>query len=127
STDGGFHWENPVALFYTEDSRLAPDKPSVTADPLDPHFVYAIWNNSANGNRGATILSRTTDAGVSWEPARVIYDPSTADSSTLGHIIRVLPDRTLVDVFSESKFSDDGTHKGAVLSFIRSTDTGLTW
>lgn len=32
-----------------------------------------------------------------------------------------------MDVFSEFKFADDGTHKGALLSAIRPTDKGQSW
>jgi hypothetical protein len=57
----------------------------------------------------------------------VIYDPGVADSATTGNIINVLPNGTLVDVFTEFKSPDGGTHKGALLSVIRSTDKGVNW
>lgn len=127
STDGGLHWEQPIRLWDTTDKHAIPDKSSLTADPTDARFVYAIWDNCDNGNRGQAIFTRTTDGGRTWEPARTIYNPGTANAATLGHIINVLPNGMLVDVFTEFKFADDGTHKGALLSVIRSTDKGQSW
>src|SRR5207245_1125076 len=114
-------------LFATTDKRFAPDKPSITADPNDARYAYAIWVNCDNGNRGGTLFCRTADGGVTWEPARLIYDPHTAANGTGGPIIHVLPNGTLVATFTEFKFADDGTHHGAVLSVIRSRDKGLNW
>ena len=127
SSDGGLHWSAPVFLLDTTDLRFSPDQSSITADPVDARFVYAIWDNNANGNRGQAWLSRTTDGGRTWEPPRVIYDASVADRATTGHQILVLPNGSLVDLFNEFKYSNAGTHEEAALSVIRSTDRGLTW
>ena len=127
SFDGGLHWNNPSLLWDTTDKRMQPDFTRITADRTDARYVYATWDNCANGNRGPGILARTTDGGRTWEPARIIYDPGTADNGTLGHVINVLPSGALVDVFTEFKFSDDGTHKGALLSVIHSFDKGQSW
>ena len=128
SSDGGLHWSAPIFL---ADVAAGPhdqaDKPSLTADPTDARLVYAVWNRDDSGNRGQALFTRTTNGGQTWEPVRVIYDPGAANNGTLGHIINVLPGGTLVDVFTEFKFSDDGTHKGALLSVIRSTDQGQSW
>jgi len=127
SIDGGLHWSPSMILYASTGFSVSGDKPSITADPADSRFVYAIWCNSVNGNKGQTVFSRTTDGGVTWEGSRVIYDPGVADSAPSGNIINVLPDGTLVAVFSEFKQADGGTHKGALLSAIRSTDEGLSW
>jgi hypothetical protein len=127
STDGGLHWSPATILYPSIGFSQSGDKPSITADPADARFIYAIWCNSANGNKGQTIFSRTTDGGVTWEASRVIYDPGVADSATSGNIVNVLPDGTLVDVFTEFKQNDGGLHKGALLSVIRSTDKGVSW
>jgi hypothetical protein len=127
STDGGLHWSSPVTLFEGTDKQSTTDKPTITADPGDARFVYAIWSVLANGNRGQAMLSRTTDGGQTWEAARVIYDPGTSDSATLGHQIVVLPNGTLVDVFNEYRSSNAGSHQDGLLSVIRSADKGLTW
>lgn len=127
SLDGGSRWSAPLILWDTTDKRYYPDYPRITADPTDARLVYAIWNNDANGNRGAGILARTTDGGQTWESPRVIYDAGTTDGGTLGHIINVLPDGTLVDTFSEFKYPLGGLKKDALISVIRSTDKGGTW
>jgi hypothetical protein len=127
SVDGGLHWASPIILWDTTDKRFYPDYTHLTADPFDARYVYANWDNCDSGNRGPGLLARTTDGGRTWEPARVIYDPGTANNGTLGHTINVLPGGALVDVFTEFKFSDDGIHKGALLSVIRSPDKGVSW
>ena len=88
STDGGDTWSEPVTLVRDiGDADVAPyffnDKESITADPGDSNYVYAIWDrlrkpgNSANLSaensfafRGDTMFARTTDGGPTWEPAR---------------------------------------------------------
>src|SRR5881392_811062 len=49
STDGSDHWSDPVTLVRdTGDADVAPfyfnDKESVTADPFDSNYVYAVWD-----------------------------------------------------------------------------------
>jgi hypothetical protein len=127
SSDGGLHWAAPTILWDTTDKRLSPDYTRITADPTDSRYVYATWDIDDSGNRGKGVLARTTDGGRTWEPGRVFYDPGSANGATLGHTINVLPGGMLVDIFAEFKYSDDGTHKGALLSAIRSTDKGQTW
>ena len=97
------------------DADVAPyffnDKESITADPFDSNYVYAIWDRlrkpgksetpSAENSfafRGDTLFARTTDGGTTWEPARTIYASSSL-TGTIGNVIAVLPDGTLVDVF----------------------------
>jgi hypothetical protein len=70
-------------------------------------------------------FSRTTNGGASWEPPQVLYNPGT-QAGTIGNIINVLPDRTLVDgfiVFANHK----RTIRGTYVADVRSTDLGATW
>jgi hypothetical protein len=147
STDGGTSWSDPVIL----DSEPAPyfgqswqhnhfhDKNSITADPNDPDYVYAVWDN-ASLQKSPTMFARSTDGGQTWEPARVIYNAATdlqkSLGGTIGNILRVLPDGTLVDVMC--RYSPKKNGRVAYLSFdnsdtnydiavIRSTDHGQTW
>jgi hypothetical protein len=91
SQDGGLTWENPTTLKRDENPNVLNDKNSMTADPHDPDFAYAIWDrlvsppgegappiafDNALGFKGPTWFSRTTDGGESWEPARKIFDPA---------------------------------------------------
>jgi len=98
------------------------DKESITADPTDARYVYAVWDR-LTGNNGPAWFARTIDGGASWEPARVVYDPG-ADSQTINNQIVVLPDRTLVLFFTQI------TNVGAPdirLRILRSMDQGATW
>jgi hypothetical protein len=73
-------------------------------------------------------FSRTTNGGASWEPPSVAFNPGT-QAGTIGSIINVLPDRTLVDglvVFSIHKQSSRQL-RGASVAVIRSTDQGVSW
>jgi hypothetical protein len=106
STDGGNTWSEPITL-ARDPSNVAPflfnDKESITADPNDSRFVYAVWDrlrfpsDRANFNaqhafsfRGDAIFSRSTNGGASWEPARAIFAPQSL-KSTIGHQIVVRP------------------------------------
>jgi hypothetical protein len=143
SSDGGLTWGAPVKLAEDLNPRFLNDKNTITADPADWHFVYAVWdrlqarvgavirpeNVFGLGFKGPTIFSRTTDSGASWEPARVIYEPG-ANSQTIGNQIVVLPDGTLVNAFDEIlgfRNSDGGAQFDLNFSLIRSTDKGATW
>lgn len=143
STDGGDQWSDPVTLVRNiGDADVAPyffnDKESITADPFDSNYVYAVWdrlrkpgksdNVSAENSkafRGDTMFSRTTDGGKTWEPARVIHSTSKLDG-TIGNQIAVLPDGTLVDIFDHLQGS--GTNvPGFDIMVQRSSDHGATW
>jgi hypothetical protein len=130
SDDGGRAWGAPVTLIEDTDPDVFNDKCAITADPLDPTRVYAVWDRITGLleptmpiGTGPTLFARFT--GTEWEPARAIYDPGL-DAQTLGNVIVVLPDGTLVDVFNQIEgFSgDDATRR---IGLIRSTDQGLTW
>ena len=130
SVDGGMAWSDPVVLLADDDPDVFNDKESITADPADPGRVYAVWDRVTGQTHptqpigtGPTWFARTTD-GV-WAQARPIYDPGV-DAQTIGNVIAVLPDGTLVDVFdlitNASSVAATNT-----LAVIRSTDHGLTW
>src|SRR5437763_10354038 len=138
STDGGESWGAPIAV--ARDNTGGLDKQSITADPFDSNYVYEAWDRfvsppgfppSDQGRINAAAyvqqayFSRTTNGGASWEPPRVLYNPGT-QAGTIGSIINVLPDRTLVDGFivfanHKSKIS------GASVAIVRSSDLGVTW
>ncbi|MEI8326757.1 MAG: sialidase family protein [Betaproteobacteria bacterium] len=123
STDGGVTWSAPATLIL-DGPAFFNDKNSLTADPIDANFVYAVWDRlNQSGGGGPTYLARSVDAGISWEPARAIYTPA-GGGQTIGNRIMVLPDGTLVDVFTQIDT------RGAVnthLDVIRSVDKGATW
>jgi len=127
SSDGGLHWSAPVFLADSQSTKFAVDKPSITADPRDSRFVYAVFQQDNGGNRCRTLFSCTTDGGATWEQPRVIYDPGTQNREINANQILVLPDGTLVNAFNENKFSSAGARQDGLFSAMRSTDRGLTW
>ncbi|HME08336.1 MAG TPA: sialidase family protein [Bryobacteraceae bacterium] len=135
SGDQGFSWSQPVTLLADTAAGIEDDKESITADPTDAHYAYAVWDrltglgsaNSANF-RGPVWFARTSDGGASWEPARIIYDPGS-NAQTIANQIVVLPDGTLVDGFELIRNAGAPLLRDNLIypAVIRSTDHGATW
>ncbi len=138
SSDGGDTWSEPITLIVDTSPFNFNDKESITADPTDSNFVYAVWDRSrmptdqANLNalrsfafRGDIMFSRTTNGGASWEPARAIFHPLDLEFTIANQIV-VLPNGTLIDVFTNFKGSGKNA-PGVFVEVIRSTDKGVTW
>ncbi|MEO7730350.1 MAG: sialidase family protein [Kofleriaceae bacterium] len=130
STDGGLTWRDPEIVRFDNATDVFNDKNSITADPVDPGRVYAVWDRLTGldmpqvpQTRGPTWFARTTD-GV-WETARAIYDPG-ADAQTIANEIAVLPDGTLIDVF-DLITGTSGNAPSSAVAVIRSSDKGETW
>ncbi len=121
STDGGRTWSNPITLRRDDDAAFN-DKNAITADPTDARFVYAVWDRLGTTN-GPTWLARSADGGLSWEPAREIYNPG-ATAQTINNLIVVLPDGTLVLSFTEIENAGPTNLR---LRVMRSFDKGATW
>jgi hypothetical protein len=123
SRDGGRTW-GPITTLIRDGVDAFNDKNSLTADPTDSRFAYAVWDrltgDTPETERGPVVFTRTTDGGATWEPAREIYDPGPGNS-TISNLVAVTPDGTLLDLFVEFK---GGSVNVAVL---RSTDKGQTW
>ncbi len=118
SADGGRTWSAPLTI-QSDGATAFNDKESITADPIDPRFVYAVWDRLIGGGNSTMMFARSTDAGATWEPARSLYLPPQG-GETIGHVLRVLPDGTLVDAFMQ--LSGQNT-----INVMRSTDRGATW
>ena len=147
STDHGASWGDPVALRRDDSPNVLNDKNSITADPNSSSFVYAVWDrlvsppsgtppqppfDNSRSFTGDIWLSRTTNGGTTWEPARKIFKAGTI-AQTIGNVIAVLPDNAtfhgaLVDVFTllRGRRNDNDT-RGANIAVIRSADHGATW
>ena len=124
STDGGFHWSDPVALIQ-DGAQFFNDKGSITADPGNASFAYAVWDRLTGQTAGPSYFAMTSNAGISWQPARSIFDPG-ANKQTLGNQVVVLPNGNLLDVFTEL----DTATGGAVTASVRVTqslDKGTNW
>lgn len=126
SLDNGLTWSTPTTLLRDGES-LFNDKNSLTADPTDARYVYAVWDRLDANNVGPTLLARSQDSGATWEAARIIYAPTIAGgvSQTIGNRIVVLADGTLINVFTN--IDTVGSSTKAWQGIIRSTDKGLTW
>jgi hypothetical protein len=132
SSDGGKSWGEPKQLQRDTNPDLAMDKETITADPLDSHFVYAVWDrltgftNPTNPeNTGPAWFARTTNGGQSWEDARAIYDPG-ADAQTVANQIVVLPDGTLVNLLMIVTQNSSPNPRSTV-AVLRSTNRGVDW
>ena len=124
SADGGTTWSKATALIK-DGAGAFNDKESITADPNDSHYVYAVWDRLTSNDHGATEFARSTDGGMSWEPAVSIYDPGV-DDQTIGNEVVGLPDGTILDLFEEiDNTSSDSSE--ALVRVIRSSDHGSTW
>ena len=130
SSDGGLSWSDATVLRADDSIDVTNDKEAITADPTDPGRVYVVWDRLTGLTQpgrpigtGPIWFARTTD-GV-WEPARPIFDPGI-DAQTIGSVIVVLPDGTLVNAFT---LITNATSMAPVntLAVIRSEDKGLTW
>jgi hypothetical protein len=130
SRDGGRSWGPITTLQRDTSAALFNDKESITADPRNGRFVYAVWDrlqienpaDPASAFSGDTLFARSTDGGRTWEPTRTILDfPDNSRIQTLGNQIVVLSDGTLVNTF-------DLIDRGLPLVAVqRSTDRGVTW
>ena len=132
STDNGRTWSLPATLVRDGDGFFH-DKNTLTADPLDARFVYAVWDRLDTRNNGPSMLARSVDGGASWEAARIFYTPrpatGTGSSQTIGNRIVVAtagPARgVLVNVFMQiDTVAGNQTSRVAI---NRSSDRGATW
>jgi len=124
----GYRSINGVTMTGNESGfrfKVASPVVQPTADPTRPGFAYVVWDRTvedlATGAfTGPAYFSMTTDGGRTWSTPEAIYTPPVG-AQTLDNQIVVLPDGTLVDMFSE------GTLAGGSVDVIRSTDHGRTW
>ncbi len=124
SLDGGRTWERPITLI--RDGALAfNDKNSITADPTDANYVYAVWDRLQPSAGGPAWFTRTTNGGASWEAPRVLYDPG-ASAQTLGSVVVVQPNGTIVNVFDRITTLANNTQQSEIV-VVRSSDKGVNW
>jgi hypothetical protein len=134
SADGGLNWTAPVTIIEERGPDVFNDKETLTADPHDSRYVYAVWDRLSgltgpNANqRGPSWFARSTDGGETWEPARSIFDPG-GNAQTIGNQIVVLPDGTLVNGFMwiQNATAPLVREERLQVAIIRSPDQGLTW
>jgi hypothetical protein len=140
STDGGLTCGPPVTLREDTDPRFLNDKNSITADPTDERFVYAVRDrlqvargeiqSSPHGQenvvglgfKGPDLVRPQHEQRPEREPAREIYSPP-ANDQTIGNQIVVQPHGTVYDFFNDTLVRPGFR---ALLSFITSDDQGAT-
>jgi hypothetical protein len=147
SVNGGASWSEPATLQRenTGSGSLFVDKESITADPFDSNYVYAVWDRSTFPSdsvslsglantfalRSQTVFARSTNNGLSWEPARPIFERQGGIAFTIGNQIAVVPaggatTPTLVNVMF--LFHGSGVQRSCCdVAVLRSTDRGATW
>ena len=112
STDGGLTWSGPIQVKHRSGNPAdVDDKPSITADPSNPNYVYATWarfNNPPSGGQQHGDDVRPLDRRRPDVAARAVH-PHGLQRSDLnwGHQIVVLPDGTLIDAFTEGQFTNN--------------------
>jgi hypothetical protein len=125
STDRGRSW-SAASTLISDGAGFFNDKNTITADPFSAAFVYATWDRLVAGDAGGpTYFTRTINGGATWETARAIYDPGPS-SQTLGNVIVVAPNGTLVNLFTQID-RVSATSTASHLNVIRSFDRGATW
>jgi len=118
SSDGGFSWSFPVTVVQ---ENMGDDKETITADPNDANYVYAVWDRTNLADEVPAIFSKTSDGGAAWSPPQTMY--YAAGGSAGSNQIIVLPDGTLVDVFTLYP----GTGSTSFIAVLRSSNHGDTW
>ena len=124
SADGGATWSNPATLIL-DGANAFNDKETITADPNDPNYVYAVWDRLDNSGRGPTYFARSTDGGQTWQTAVPIYDPGV-NNQTIGNEIVGMADGSIVNAFEELD-NTSGNNTTGTIKVMRSVDHGATW
>lgn len=151
SVDGGVTWSDPIIQvdfnyaavqsgnFVALNGSKLHDKNTLTVDPNDDNFIYAVWDRVGIVDKGAapTVFTRSTDEGQSWEPVRNIYnvnqdnpyDATGKVSQTIANQIVVLPQSEggkLVNVMNRLFLDKDGNLISDYAA-IFSEDQGKMW
>jgi hypothetical protein len=145
SDDGGATWSTPRIVRFDNPRALGNnfnDKETLTADPFDSSMVYATWQRIVSPSERASqkgyenafswyseaYFARSTNGGQSWEPARSIFTERGRHVQTIGNMVEVLPDGTLINGFNLIHAITNRTGmRGYNVALLRSGDRGVTW
>lgn len=136
---------DPILIAFDDKGDLH-DKNSLTADPHDSNFVYAVWDlldlptgaainpdrgifGGGLGFKGNALFSRTTDGGLTWSEPTVLYNPGGVNQTIANQIV-VDDAGVLFNFFTEilNFRNDDGGQQFELnLSMKFSPDRGETW
>jgi hypothetical protein len=123
STDGGATWSHAATLIK-DGADAFNDKESITADPTDAHFVYAVWDRLTVGDHGATWSAPST---IAANLAVGAADPHSGQPIRSGSGLPQAaagPGGMLAVVWEDGRFSN-GDHDG--IAFASSQDDGAHW
>jgi hypothetical protein len=95
------------------DARARLRKAKSGTGPINPATVFT----------GPTLFTRTLDGGETWEQPKVIFDPGS-NAQTIGNLIEVLPNGTVVNFFTNISTWGLG---GVKMGLVKSTDHGATF
>jgi len=123
SADFGVTWQLPHQLIQ-DGAQYFNDKGSITADPINSSFVYAVWDRLTSQTAGPTWFARSADGGSTWPTVGSIYDPGPTNQ-TIGNQIVVLPLDVLLNVFTEIDTASGTTT--ASVRVISSINNGTSW
>ena len=127
STDGGRTWGAAQTLVRDASATIFHDKNTLTTDPTNAAFAYAVWGRLENDISGPAWFTRTTNGGLSWETSRSIYDPGVSNQTLASQIV-VLPNGALVNVFLDIiRTNTSASAAGHRIRILRSSDKGATW
>jgi hypothetical protein len=133
----------PILIAFDDRGDLH-DKNSLTADPTDSNFVYAVWDfldvpQGANirpdravalGFKGAALFSRSTDGGQTWSEPKVLYNPGGVNQTIANQIVVNPKSGRLFNFFVEIlnfRNDDKGGKFEANVSMKYSDNKGQTW
>ena len=111
STDGGRSWSKPITLVETDDRRFLHDKNSLTADPTNPSFAYAVWDRLQDFTIPGPKDGPPTAGGARGARARAQWLKDRAAAAGAA-----APAQAAVEIF----------FKGPTL-FTRTTNGGKSW
>jgi hypothetical protein len=125
------NWSNAGAIASGPISAGFNDKPTITADPSASCRAYVVWDRDFEADQtpsgfpeAPAYFSSTDDCGHTWETPRIVY--SAAGATTIGHVLKVLPNGDLIDMFTRGLTS--GQDKTSYdIALVRSQDKGQTW
>jgi Neuraminidase (sialidase) len=144
STDAGRTWSQIIPVAGADsvavrdpddgDRVRALSNLEVAADPAKPGIIYAVWADGrfSGGVRDEIVLSRSSDAGLTWStPVKISQTPATAnplDGQAFLPAIAVTADGTIgVFYYDFRNNTRDPATLPTTAYLIRSHDEGQTW
>ena len=115
SRNGGISWSSAIPLIVDTDGQISNDKESMTADPLDSRYAYAVWGRI----RDFTLPpGKQSGAAAAANPERMRDGAITARERR--RMLKAMSPHTT------SAQSAAPIFKGPAM-FVRTTNGGISW